>query len=138
MAINNKYEELISSHAMDILDLFIVEQNEFGIVCFVEDIKFIPDLSNEIKQMLSQSSFFMISGYGLENAFIDNDMFVFEAGFGEENSPSRLHIPISDITQIVVDNAVIFVNPNIKQVKQKSTKELDLEHSINMLLLNNS
>jgi hypothetical protein len=132
---------LMHKQAYETVALLISKQHEFGVVCHVENIIFTPDISQNIKDSFSTTSFFVVSGYSLEHAHLKDNNLIFEAGFGEENIGSKLHIPIYDIVQIIIEDIIVFINPSVGIKIQEKTKLIpptkdELKNSMEALLKN--
>ncbi|MGE4294179.1 MAG: hypothetical protein AB7E49_00565 [Campylobacterales bacterium] len=104
--------QMMADHAADTVDFLIEAQTPFGILCNLSEVDFDPPLPPELQKQLKPLTLFVLSGYTLESAGLDEEMLwvVFDAGFGEENFGSTVSVPTDAILQVIVDETVIFIN----------------------------
>lgn len=132
----------MNENARELISFMLDNDVEFGVICGTEEVIFESELPPEIKKHIKQVALFVLSNYSFESAYIDDsgDTLYFEAGFGTDNYASLVAINISDIVQIIVEEAPIFVNicagrQKPKQISNKSTKEVaTTERSMEKLL----
>jgi len=91
-----------------------------------EGITFSPQLPDEIMSGFKDIVIFAIAGYTLGSAFVENDILVFEAGFGRDNFGSIVKVDIDRIMQILVQDNPIFINLTATLPKQTSKDSLDV------------
>lgn len=104
-----------------IILLFEKEQN-FGILCKIEQITFEPPLPNEISKEFKPMTLFFLAGYTFDTATIVDNNLVFEAGFGADNFGSFVTVPMLSIMQIIVDETPLLINlTNYKHDDKKQT-----------------
>ena len=121
-----EYRELIQRHIVETISYLFNKDQQFGLVCEVKSISFNPELPSEIKDTFQDNVLFIMSGYTMESAQLEDTYFSFEAGFGSENFGSTVIVPLLAIKQILVgDNPIVmnFANPVIE--KSKKEKEND-------------
>ncbi len=127
----NNIEEMI-------IYLFEKEQN-FGILCNIETVSFEPELPKEINDEFRPLTLFFLAGYTFETARIENNMLVFEAGFGSENIGSLVSVPLLGILQIIVDETPILINLSTYKEYDNIEQEIDekgVENSMASFLSN--
>jgi hypothetical protein len=108
-----------------IILLFEKEQN-FGILCKIEEITFYPELPEDIKSEFRPLTLFFLAGYTFETAKIEDDYLVFEAGFGSDNFGSVVSVPLLSIIQIIVDETPIMINLAVEQkTAEKKVEKID-------------
>lgn len=104
------FARLMENHVRDMLIyLFEVDQS-FGILCKIDHVTFDPPLPKHISDEFRTMTLFFLGGYTFESARIDNDILIFEAGFGQENVGSFVSVPLLSIIQIIIDDTPAFVN----------------------------
>ena len=109
-----------------IIHFFQKEQN-FGILCKIEDASFSPSLPESINSEFSALTLFFLAGYTFETARIENSTLVFEAGFGSENFGSLVSVPLLSIMQVIVDETPVLINLAIyKKEEEEEKKELEM------------
>ena len=123
-----EYRALIQTHIVETISYLFNKDQQFGVVCKVKSITFNPELPTEIKDTFQDNVLFIMSGYTLESAQLEESYFSFEAGFGSDNFGSTVMVPLLAIKQILVgDNPIMInlANPIIE--KSKEEKENDLK-----------
>ena len=116
---NSKFAALMQNSIQEmILHFFSTEQN-FGILCKIEDVSFAPSLPESIDAEFQALTLFFLAGYTFETARIVGNDLVFEAGFGAENFGSVVTIPLLSIMQIIVDETPVLIN--LSTYKQEAT-----------------
>ena len=121
-----------------IIHLFEKEQN-FGVLCKIEDASFEPELPMEINKEFRPMTLFFLAGYTFETARIEGDFLVFEAGFGADNIGSLVHVPLLSIMQIIVDETPLLINLATYQKNIKTEEKIDesgVENSMASFLSN--
>ncbi len=139
---NEKFCESMNENARDIISFMLDHEVEFGVICGTDEVVFEPELPPEIKKHIKQVALFVLSNYSFESAYISDsgDTLYFEAGFGADNHASLVAINLSDIVQIIVEEAPIFVNicagrEKPKRKAKSSNKEVaTAERSMEKLL----
>jgi len=122
-----------------IILLFEKDQN-FGILCKIEQITFEPALPKEISAEFRPMTLFFLAGYTFDTASIIGDKLVFEAGFGSDNFGSIVSVPLLSIMQIIVDETPLLINlSTYKQERETAVKKADkggVENSMASFLSN--
>ncbi len=129
-----EYKEVINRYLMDTISIFFDKNEEFSIVCDVSYLEFNPPLPQELFAQFGTHVLFNISGYSFESAKIDENYFIFEAGFGSENFGSTVSMPILAIKQLVIDEIPLITN--IANPTKIETKEEKVDNSMNIFLNN--
>jgi hypothetical protein len=140
------FAQMMADHAADVLDMLLQMQTPFGVLCNLSQVHFDPPLPESLQEGLKPLTLFLLSGYTLESAELDEEMLYlsFEAGFGEENFGSVVTLPTDAILQITIDESVIFLNLAAtvvpKRTERSTTEEGvpngSMEHSIRSFLNN--
>lgn len=138
--INDKdFATLMQKNIYDMLvHLFEKEQN-FGVLCKIEDTTFEPELPAEINTEFRSMTLFFLAGYTFDTARIVDDSLVFEAGFGVDNYGSVVNVPLLSIMQIIVDETPLLINISTHKKDVKSEKKVDeggVENSMASFLSN--
>ena len=137
---NDDFRKLMQNHIEELIIYFFKTQQNFGILCKVEDISFEPELPDYIASEFRPMTLFFLAGYTFETAHIDGDRLIFEAGFGSENIGSFVTVPLLSILQIIVDETPIFVNLATyekRKNEEKAVKNDDgIKNSMEALLSN--
>ena len=121
-----------------IIHLFEKEQN-FGVLCKIEDALFEPELPPEINAEFRPMTLFFLAGYTFDTARIEGDYLVFEAGFGVENIGSLVSVPLLSIMQVIVDETPILINLATYEKNVKTEAKIDksgVENSMSSFLSN--
>ena len=109
--INDKdFAYLMQKNIQDlVIHLFEKEQN-FGILCKIEDVSFDPQLPDSINSEFRDLTLFFLAGYTFETARVEDGFLIFEAGFGADNYGSLVSVPLLSVMQIIVDETPILIN----------------------------
>ena len=136
---NEKFLKIIKQSSADILHFLLENNIEFSVLCAIGKTQFNPVLPTEIRKRFKPLTLFMIAGYSFESAYIDKrkKVFIFEAGFGDDNVGSIVHIDLDGIYQIVIGDEVIFINQGARlEYKKHKYDNGSLEHSAQIFLSN--
>lgn len=107
---DQKFAALMQRNIQDLLiHLFEADQN-FGVLCKIEQLSFEPELPEEISREFRSMTLFFLAGYTFETARLEDGYLFFEAGFGADNFGSVVTVPLLSIMQIIIDETPIFVN----------------------------
>lgn len=120
---------------------FFEEEQNFGILCKIEEISFNPPLPESIDGEFRPLTLFFLAGYTFETARIEKEMLIFEAGFGSDNFGSVVSVSLLSIMQIIVDETPVLINlaPNQEVeeiVKKNEMDEAGVENSMASFLSN--
>ncbi|MEA3373200.1 MAG: hypothetical protein U9Q62_05850 [Campylobacterota bacterium] len=107
---NEAFCNIMRSHIQQLLIYLFEQEQNFGILCKIEQLTFDPELPKPISDEFRPMTLFFLAGYTFESARIDEDTLIFEAGFGTENIGSLVTVPLLSIMQIIIDETPIFVN----------------------------
>jgi hypothetical protein len=113
---------LMKKHMMELMILFFEKEQNFGILCKIEDVSFYPELPETIYKDFRPLTLFFLAGYTFETARIEDDMLIFEAGFGSDNFGSVVSVPLLSILQVIVDETPLFINLAVESQDQESQK----------------
>ena len=105
-----QFQNIMHEHILNVIEFLFEEEQEFGVACEIEFVKFDPPLPKEIIKSLPTITLFMLANYSFESASIDEDFLQFEAGFGTQNFGSFVQIPILAIKQLFVEEYPILIN----------------------------
>jgi len=137
---NRGFADLMQNNIQElIIHFFQIEQN-FGILCKIEDARFEPELPSEINSEFRPLTLFFLAGYTFETARIEGDYLLFEAGFGADNFGSVVTIPLLSILQIIVDETPILINLSVYKkepiAKVQKSSETGVKNSMESFLSN--
>jgi len=108
---NLEYKKLMKEQLKEQLLFLLKHSEEFLIVVNMDGVVFNPPLPDEItKKFTADFMPFAIAGYTFQSAFVENDTFIFEAGFGSDNIGAMVYIEIERIFQILIGDNAIFLN----------------------------
>lgn len=136
---NPTFARLMETHVRDMLIFLFENEQNFGILCKLEQVEFDPPLPKYISDEFRPMTLFFLAGYTFESARIENDVLIFEAGFGQENFGSFVSVPLLAVVQIIIDDTPAFVNlAHPKERMALSTAEPDdgVRNSMNAFLSN--
>lgn len=125
--INDKeFAALMQKNLQDLIIHFFDKEQNFGILCKIEDISFEPELPADINSEFRPLTLFFLAGYTFETARIIDDILMFEAGFGGDNFGSLVSVPLLSIMQVIVDETPVLINlANYDKHESVSKKEID-------------
>ena len=124
---DTNYKALMIKELKEQISYLLKSNTEFSIVVHMDSgVDFNPQLPDDIMESFSDFTIFAIGGYTFTSAFIENNTFIFEAGFGKENIGSRVYVDLDRIVQIVIGETPIFINltASIKRVEIKDSFEV--------------
>lgn len=133
------FAKLMETHIRDMVVYLFENDQNFGILCKIEHLDFDPPLPKHISDEFRAMTLFFLAGYTFESARIENDMLIFEAGFGQENVGSFVSVPLLSIVQIIIDDTPAFVNlalPREHPGAAKDEKNEGVVNSMNSFLSN--
>lgn len=133
------YARLMENHLRDMLIYLFENDQNFGILCKIEHVTFDPPLPKHLSDEFRAMTLFFLAGYTFESARIDNDILIFEAGFGQENIGSFVSVPLLSIVQIIIDDTPAFVNlaqPQEHHALHAIEKDEGVQNSMSAFLSN--
>lgn len=137
------FAKFMQKSLQELIGLFFEKEQNFGILCKIEDVVFQPELPDELNAEFRPLTLFFLAGYTFESARIDEGYLIFEAGFGAENFGSVVTVPLLSILQIIVDETPVFINlsnykedPYLDKTKQPDVDEKGVENSMASFLAN--
>lgn len=133
------FARLMENHLRDMLIYMFENEQNFGILCKIEHITFDPPLPQHISEEFRAMTLFYLAGYTFESARIDQDILIFEAGFGHENIGSFVSVPLLSIVQIIIDDTPAFVNLSVPAEQRPAAqveKSEGVQNSMSALLSN--
>lgn len=131
---NHKFVSLMRGHCFELLQFLREENIEFSIVANMQFVKFDPELPKELSLKNNPFVLFALAGYTFESMELNEDRLYFHAGFGSDDFATYVSVDLGAITQIQIENTVIFVNFSIYKGKKDEEK---IENSKNIFLKNN-
>ena len=139
--INDKeFALLMRKNIQELIVHFFDKEQNFGILCKIEDIIFEPELPDSINSEFRPLTLFFLAGYTFETARIVDDCLVFEAGFGADNFGSVVTVPLLSIMQIIVDETPVLINlanyEHKMEVKKEEVDNNGVENSMATFLSN--
>jgi len=105
-----EFARLMQKNIQDLIIHFFEKEQNFGILCKIEDVDFDPVLPVDINAEFRPLTLFFLAGYTFETARMEDDLLIFEAGFGSENFGSMVSVPLISILQIIIDETPVLIN----------------------------
>jgi len=133
------FAKIMNKSIEDIIIHFFDKEQNFGILCKIEEVEFSPTLPQDINAEFRPLTLFFLAGYTFETARIENGMLIFEAGFGADNIGSVVTVPLLSIMQIIVDETPIFINLSVYKEpieKEEESDTLGVQNSMASFLSN--
>ena len=122
---DKEFALLMQKNLQELIIHFFEKEQNFGILCKIEEATFEPNLPDSIESEFRPLTLFFLAGYTFETARIEEGMLVFEAGFGSENFGSIVSVPLLSIMQIIVDETPVFINLSTYREKTIVKKAID-------------
>jgi len=136
---DKEFASIMQKNIQELLVYFFEKEQNFGILCQIEDVSFDPVLPEEIESNFREMTLFFLAGYTFETAHITDGFLVFEAGFGAENIGSVVSVPLNAIMQVIVDETPVLINLSTYKVQREELKQVDdkgVENSMASFLSN--
>jgi hypothetical protein len=136
---NKNFALMMKRHIGELVVHFFEQEQNFGILCKVDDVQFEPALPESIKSEFRSLTLFFLAGYTFETARIDDDFIIFEAGFGADNFGSLVSVPLLSIMQVIVDETPVLINLARyihEPVVEKEVDENGVKNSMDVFLSN--
>jgi hypothetical protein len=121
------FAKIMHKSIEDIIIHFFTKEQNFGILCKIEEVDFNPALPKDINAEFRPLTLFFLAGYTFETARIEDGMLIFEAGFGGDNIGSVVTVPLLSIMQIIVDETPIFINLSVYKEPLEEKKVEDTQ-----------
>ncbi len=115
---------LMQNNIQELIMHFFQKDQNFGILCKIEDASFEPALPESINSEFRALTLFFLAGYTFETARIEGECLVFEAGFGADNFGSVVTVPLLSVMQMIVDETPVLINLAVYK-KEKSAPKID-------------
>jgi len=136
---DKKFANLMRKNIQDMIVYLFEKEQNFGILCKIEDISFDPVLPDQINADFRPMTLFFLAGYTFDTARIDNNTLIFEAGFGSDNFGSFVTVPLLSIMQVIVDETPLLINIATFKQDTKIVEKVDdggVENSMASFLSN--
>ncbi|MDD5400826.1 MAG: hypothetical protein PHQ93_06550 [Sulfurimonas sp.] len=133
------FAKIMQKNIENLIILLFEKDQNFGILCKIEQISFEPPLPKSISSEFRPMTLFFLAGYTFDTASIVDDMIVFEAGFGTDNFGSIVTVPLLSIMQIIVDETPLLINLASYKKENKIIQKMDnggVENSMASFLSN--
>ncbi|EAH8200847.1 hypothetical protein O8I42_04860 [Campylobacter lari] len=127
--LNNKnFISLMQKSIYECLQILIQEDIEFNIIVNTKFVTLEPPLPPEL-DVVSKNPYclFALGGYTFKSIVLTNEYIEFHAGFGPDDFATFVKVDLGAITQIQVEDNIIFVNfsnyfkkQNDQKLKEKS------------------
>ena len=116
------FAQIMKKSIQDVVIHFFQTEQNFGILCKIEEVGFEPPLPESINEEFRPLTLFFLAGYTFDTARIEEDFLIFEAGFGGDNFGSVVRVPLLSIMQIIIDETPIFINLSVYKNKIEEEK----------------
>ncbi len=120
------FAKLMQKNIQDLIIFFFQKEQNFGILCKIDNVSFTPELPQDISSEFRPLTLFFLAGYTFESARLEDGYLTFEAGFGSDNIGSVVSVPLLSILQVIVDETPVMINlANLKEIESASE---EVEH----------
>ena len=135
------FAQIMKKSIQDVIIHFFQREQNFGILCKIEEVEFNPTLPESINSEFRPLTLFFLAGYTFETARIEDEYLIFEAGFGGDNFGSIVTVPLLSIMQIIVDETPILINlsvykENVTEVQEEVKDNKGVQNSMASFLNN--
>lgn len=134
-----EYKAIMQEHISQTIGYLFNKNQDFALACDMQYVNFNPELPTDLKEGFNETVLFILTGYTLESAIIEEGYFSFEAGFGDNNFGSVVLVPLLAIKQILVgDNPIVFnlAHPEQKSESKRTSNISASKNSMEALLKN--
>lgn len=125
---NENFIHTMQKHCYEVISHLIEENIEFSIVANTDFIDFNPELPKELDVKQNPYALFALGGYTFESIQLNKDFIQFHAGFGNDDFDSFVKVDLGAITQIQIENNILFVNFSL--YKREDSKNLQKSKNI--------
>ena len=122
-----EFAKIMQKNIQDVIIHFFEKEQNFGILCKIEEVHFNPTLPESINSEFRPLTLFFLAGYTFDTARIEDDILIFEAGFGSDNYGSVVSVPLLSIMQIIIDETPVLINLSVYKESQGEQKEVKKE-----------
>jgi hypothetical protein len=122
---DSDFASLMQKNIQELIIHFFQKEQNFGILCNIEQVSFEPNLPEDINAEFRPLTLFFLAGYTFETAHLTDDMLIFEAGFGVDNIGSLVSVPLLSIMQIIIDETPVFINLSNHKTKRVANKKVE-------------
>lgn len=123
---------LMQGHCYEIISRLMELKIEFSIVANTKFCSYEPQLPKDLDPSKNPLVLFVLAGYTFESIELDKFKMTFHAGFGPNDFATFVSVDLGAITQIQVENDIIFVNFSFYQGGEKKIEQ----NSMNIFLNN--
>ena len=123
---------LMQEHRYEIISRLMELKIEFSIVANTKFCSYEPQLPKDLDPSKNPLVLFVLAGYTFESIELDKFKMTFHAGFGPNDFATFVSVDLGAITQIQVENDIIFVNFSFYQGGEKKSAQ----NSMNIFLNN--
>ena len=120
---DREFALIMQKSIQDLIIHFFHKEQNFGILCRIEETTFEPELPESINSEFRPLTLFFLAGYTFETARVEEGCLIFEAGFGADNFGSIVSVPLLSIMQVIIDESPVLINLSV----YKETKEMKKE-----------
>lgn len=129
---NENFIHTMQKHCYEVISHLMEENIEFSIVANTNFIDFDPELPENLSVKKNPYVLFTLAGYTFESIKLDKEKICFHAGFGPNDFATFVTVDLGAISQIQIENNVIFVNFSL----YKRSIKKQVENSKNIFLSN--
>lgn len=100
----------MQKHCYAVINRLLELKIEFCIVANTKFVEYAPALPEDLNPNKNPFALFALAGYTFESVQLQQDKISFHAGFGPTDFATFVSVDLGAITQIQVENDIIFVN----------------------------
>jgi len=122
-----EFAKIMQNSIQNVIIHFFGKEQNFGILCKIEEVHFNPSLPESINSEFRPLTLFFLAGYTFDTARIEDDILIFEAGFGSDNYGSVVSVPLLSIMQVIIDETPVLINLSVYKESPDEQKEVKKE-----------
>ncbi|CAI6147528.1 MAG: hypothetical protein SPLUMA2_SPLUMAMAG2_01503 [uncultured Sulfurimonas sp.] len=122
-----EFAKIMQNSIQNVIIHFFGKEQNFGILCKIEEVHFNPSLPESINSEFRPLTLFFLAGYTFDTARIEDDILIFEAGFGSDNYGSVVSVPLLSIMQVIIDETPVLINLSVYKESLDEQKEVKKE-----------
>ena len=107
---DKNFIQTMQRHCYEVITRLIELKIEFCVVANTKFVDYAPALPDDLNPNKNPFVLFALAGYTFESLQLQKDKISFHAGFGPNDFATFVSVDLGAITQIQVENDIIFVN----------------------------
>ena len=123
---DSDFIKAMQGHCYEVISRLVELKVEFAIVANTRFCSYEPQLPDDLNPSKNPLVMFILAGYTFESIELKRDKITFHAGFGPNDFATFVSVDLGAITQIQVQDSVIFVNFSFYQRENLSKNSANI------------